>query len=117
MLIFDPRLGDDKIGDIVSKTEEKIKGFGGEIEKTDKLGIRRLANVFQKHKKLTQVYYTMIYFKSLPDVPAKILAFLKITEDILRYQVAKAVEAPPLEEIKGTPIAEPKKEGAPIGQS
>ena len=116
MMIFDPNLGDEKIEKIISKAEEKIKSLGGEIEKTDKWGSKRLAAPFAKFKKLTNGYYVVIYFKSEPSVPAQVQSSLKVTENIIRYSIYRstpvseqAMAAPPL-------IEEGKGEGLEIGE-
>ncbi len=105
MLIFDPKLGEEVVGKILSKTEEKIKSFAGEIEKIDKWGIRRLASVFNKNRKITQGVYIVVYFKSETSVPEKLSAYLKVTENVLRYSIIKS-EPETLQEIKGEPVPE-----------
>lgn len=119
VLVIDPNLGEEKISTLIAKVEDKIKNLGGEIQKTDKWGIRRLAYTFQSAKKIQQAYYTVIYFKSATSLPAEINNYLKVTENILRYFVGRA-KAKPLAEIVGTPIegkeAEAIKGAETIGQ-
>lgn len=119
ILIIDPNLGEEKITTLVTKIEDKIKNLGGEIQKTDKWGIRRLAYTLRSAKKIQQAYYTVIYFKSATSLPAEISAYLKVTENLLRYFVGRA-QAQPLAEIEGTPIegkeAESIKGAETIGQ-
>lgn len=103
MLIFDPNLGEEKISQILSKIEEKIKNWGGELIKTDKWGIKRLAGTFQKGRGLTQAYYVVIYFESDSNLPGELQAYLKVTENIVRYLVSRS-ETPPPAEIAGAPI-------------
>jgi len=105
MLIFDPKLGEETVEKILTKTEERIKSFGGEIEKIDKWGIRRLASVFNKKRKLNQGVYVVIYFKSETSVPEKVSSYLKVTENILRYSIIKSMPET-LQEIKGEPVPE-----------
>ncbi len=108
MLIFDPGLGEEKIDQIILKVEDKIKNFGGELLKTDKWGAKSVANVFKKTRKLTQVYYVVIYFKGPSALPASLQAYLKVTENILRYAVYRSTEqgGSPLAEITGEPLEE-----------
>ncbi len=103
ILIIDPNLGEDKIGALLLKVEDRIKHLGGELKKTDKWGIRRLAYPLRSAKKLQQAYYAVIYFKSASALPAEISGYLKVTENILRYCVGRA-KAQPLAEIEGTPM-------------
>ena len=123
VLIFDPNLGEEKISEMLGKVEEKLKGFGGEIEKTDKLGIKRLASTFKKARKLTQGYYVIIFFNGEPTLPGQISANLKVTENIVRYSVLQAVpkkapeivEKPAEAETEAVNVGEIKEAGS--GQS
>ena len=129
ILIFDPSQGEDKIGAFVARVEEKIKSLGGEVEKTEKWGTRRLASMIKKAKTLTQGYYVLFRFKSPAAAPAELRAFLKVAENVTRYFLSKAViaiaptrrimpgqQAPAapqpevldIGEIKGKPLGEPQ---------
>jgi len=122
MLIFDPNLGEETISGIVTKLEEKIKKLGGELEKTDKWGVRRLASVMNKARKLTQGYYVVVYFKSETSLPGQLQSTLKVTENIVRYSLLRATEKPAAE-IEGEPqieavnVGEIKEQEGPGGQS
>ncbi|MBI5399982.1 30S ribosomal protein S6 [Candidatus Saganbacteria bacterium] len=92
MVIFDPNVGEEKINALIAKIEDKIKGFGGEIEKTDKWGIRKLASIMSGAKKLRSGFYVMVYFKAKTSLPASLAANLKVEESIVRYSILKAEE-------------------------
>lgn len=94
ILIFDPNLGEEKTSAVVGKIEEKIGILGGEVEKVDKWGARRLSSMIKKAKNMTQGYYVLIRFKSRPSVPAELKAFLKVSENVIRYFVSRAVVIP-----------------------
>lgn len=115
IMIFDPSLGEENIGTVVSKIENKIKTLGGEIQKTDKWGVRRLASMINKARKLKQGYYIYIAFKAETSVPAKIQATLKVTEEIVRYSLIRAEEKQPAE-IEGAPLQEPGIEAVNVGE-
>jgi len=112
---FDPNLGEEKIGEMISKIEAKIKGFGGEIEKVDKWGVRKLASMIKKAKKLTQAYFVLIFFKGEKTVPGKVQNYLKVTEDIIRYSIFKGV---PKQEAKiaGKPTEKEEVEAVDVGE-
>ncbi|MFH1826490.1 MAG: 30S ribosomal protein S6 [bacterium] len=118
MIMFDPNLGDEVIAGIISKIENKMKGFGAEITKTDKWGIKRLASIVKKDRKITQAYYVVIYFTSETSIPAQVQSYLKVTENIIRYSIAKEVaQPPPPREVPGAPIAsEAKVEAVNVGE-
>jgi len=117
ILLFDPSLGEEKTGLVVTKVEEKIKALGGEIEKTDKWGVRKLASMVSRAKSLTQGYYVLIRFKSAPAAPAELRAYLKVNESVIRSFLSRAIvepaaavpaEAVSVGEIKGEPIGKPE---------
>lgn len=115
-MLFDPNLGEEGIGAIVAKVEDKIKSFGAELGKTEKWGTKRLASMILKARKLKSAYYVLIYFKAEPSVPGKVQSFLKITEEIVRHSLILA-EAKPQGEIEGTSlVAEPGIEVVNVGE-
>jgi small subunit ribosomal protein S6 len=107
MLVLDPNLGEEKLVALVTKFEEKIKSLGGEVERTDKWGVRKLASMMKAAPKLKQAYYAVIYFNAETSLPAKIRNTLKVTENIVRYNVARATKAQAAE-IEGVPLEEGK---------
>lgn len=104
VLIIDPNLGEEKSATLITKVEDKIKSLGGQVDKTEKWGMRRLASVMKSAKRLKQAYYVLIRFSSETSVPAQIRSLLKVTEEVVRYNLALAVETP-VAEIEGAPIA------------
>jgi small subunit ribosomal protein S6 len=121
ILLFDPALGEEKIGQVVAKIEEKIKSLGAEVEKVEKWGTKKLASRVRRAKKLTQGYYVLIYFRGESRLPEELIAYLRVTEHVIRYFVARAEEflATPKEEkeIAGVPLeVEEIKEEAGLGQ-
>lgn len=115
ILIFDPNLGEEKIKETVSKVENKIKGLKGEVEKIEDWGSKKLACTFQKARKLKQGYYTLIKLKGASSIPQELSNYLRVTENVIRYSVARAVEKP-LEEISGAPLENIKEKIIEIGQ-
>lgn len=85
--VFNPSVKDDKIQDIISKIDKKIADLGGKIEKTDKIGTRKLAYNFKKFSKVDDGYYTVFYFESESGVPAKLNSYLRIIEELMRYSI------------------------------
>jgi small subunit ribosomal protein S6 len=92
MLLIDPGLGEEKTEALLTKVANKIKTLGGEIEKTDKWGTKKLASIVHRAKKLTSAYYVVIYFKSATSLPAELRNFLKVTEEVVRSSIMHAVE-------------------------
>jgi len=97
VMLFDPAQGEEKMGQLVSKIEGKIKDLGGSLSKTDKWGIRSLPVRLQRHQKLKQAYYVVIYFEAESSLPAKVQNTLKVTENIVRYSIMRAGPKPAVE--------------------
>jgi small subunit ribosomal protein S6 len=122
VLMFDANLGTEKIEGLIGKIEDKAKGLGAEIEKTDKWGVRRAASKIKKAKKLTQVYYAIVFFKSPSSVPFELQKYLKVTEGVVRYSVLCAVPAAPAgkaekPEVQAVNVGEIKDVGGSGGES
>ena len=124
ILLFDPGLGEEKIDQVLARTAEKIKAAGGEVEKTEKWGSRRLASTIKKARGLTQGYYVLMVFRSAPSLPAELRALLRVTESVVRYFFSRAVaaSAPTSEKktmaavtVEAVDVGEIK--GAPLGES
>ena len=98
-MIFDPAQGEEKIAAFVTKIEEKIKAAKGELTKTEKWGVRKLASMMRKAKRVVNGYYVLVRFDSPSSFPAELKAFLKVSENVIRYFLTRAVEMP-LEEEK-----------------
>jgi small subunit ribosomal protein S6 len=112
---FDHNLGEEKIGEMVSKIEAKIKGFGGEVEKVDRWGVRKLASMIKKARKLTQAYFVVVFFKGEKTIPGKVQSYLKVTEDIIRYSIFKGVPKQEAE-IAGKPAEKGEVEAVNVGE-
>ncbi len=69
---------------------EKIHGFitrfGGNIEKVDDWGKRRLAYEINKQ---TEGFYSFVTFTADGDAPAEIESRIRIMENVLRYLVIR----------------------------
>jgi len=84
-VIFIVRPDDEEaVEAVIAKVEGIITGTGGEIEKTDKWGKRRLA---YEVKKQTEGYYCVIYFAAEPKTVFELERVLKITDGVLRHMV------------------------------
>lgn len=70
----------------------KVKGIietGGEVEKVDVWGNKKLAYEIEK---LTEGYYVLIHFKATTEVPKEIDRNLKIMDDAIRHMIVKLDE-------------------------
>jgi small subunit ribosomal protein S6 len=115
ILVFDSSLGEEKIDALLAKIEGKIKDLGGEIEKTDKWGTRRLASMMKKARKVTQAYYVLICFKAQTAVPGGLQKYLKVQENVIRYSLVRA-EAHSAAEGKSAPLAAGDIQAVEVGE-
>lgn len=125
ILLFDPNLGEEKISQVLGKIEDKVKSQGGEVDKVEKWGARRVASLVRKVKNMTQAYYVLVRFHGETNLPAELSSFLKVTEAVVRYFISRAVvmappqiqrremgsapaNAIPVGEIEGEPLGKPE---------
>ena len=116
IFVFDPKVGEERINLIVNKIEEKIRAGRGEIKKTEKWGIRKLAFSPRKFKGVKEGYYIAIFFDGEGKLPIEVRDLLRVTEGIVLYNIIAAKEAAPEPkaeeekvEIAASMLEEPKK--------
>ena len=85
--IFHPSTSSEKVEEIISKIDAKIKDASGTVDKVDKLGNKRLAYQFQKARNVESAIYVFIYFSGHGEVPGKLNAYLKYVEELIRYSI------------------------------
>ena len=83
MCVINPQLEEEAIDALVSKYSEIITTNGGEIEKVEKWGKRRLAYAIER---ITEGYYVLTLFKA-PSEVCQELERLRIDEEIIRYLI------------------------------
>ena len=89
MYVITPELEDEAVKGIIEKYTGIITANGGEIEKVDEWGRRRLAYPIND---LNEGYYVLMNFESKPEFPAELERVMKITEGVMRC-LTTAVEA------------------------
>ena len=80
-VIINGSLEEKQISDAVTRVSEFIKKQGGEIERTDEWGRRRLAYPIQKKN---NGYYVQFTYLSADDIAREMSTFCRIDDDILR---------------------------------
>lgn len=86
MFIVDAQVDDEKFESLVTKFEEIITSNSGEIQKTDRLGKRRLAYEINDRP---EGIYVDLYFNANGQIVAELERVFKITEGILRYMIIR----------------------------
>ena len=86
LYVISAELSDEEIKSVVEKFAKVITDNGGEIEKIDEWGKRRLAYPINYQ---TEGYYVLVLFAAAGSVPAELQRNLKNDERIMRYVVER----------------------------
>ena len=86
LYVITPELDDETNQAVMEKFAGIITANGGEVEKTDVWGKRRLAYAIDYK---TEGYYVLVNFKSAAAFPAELGRIFNITEGIMRSIVIK----------------------------
>ena len=84
MYVITPELEDEAVKGIIEKYTGIITANGGEIEKVDEWGRRRLAYPINYK---TEGYYVLMSFTSAPEFPRELDRILGITEGVMRSMI------------------------------
>jgi small subunit ribosomal protein S6 len=88
MYIVKP-LEEEATNAVVEKFENLIKNNGGDVEKTDRWGKKRLAYELND---FVEGYYVVVNFTAEPAVVAELDRVMKITDEILKHMIIKEDE-------------------------
>lgn len=86
MYIVTPEMEDEAIKDVIEKFSGIITANGGEIEKTDEWGRKKLAYPIDYK---TEGYYVLVNFAAAPELPRELERNFRNDESILRYMVVR----------------------------
>lgn len=113
MYVIDAALEDSARNDLIARFSDLVVKNGGEVDRVDEWGKRRLAYAINYK---TEGYYVLMYIKAPADLPKEIERNLQISEQVLRYLVIRYEGAlpPKREPLKPVaPRAELNNEAAP----
>ncbi|GAB2717016.1 30S ribosomal protein S6 [Paenibacillus thermoaerophilus] len=85
--ILRPDLDQEGVQSLVEKFQTVIAN-GGEVEKVDVWGKRRLAYEIEKHR---EGYYVLINFSAPAETVSELDRVLKITDEVIRYMIVRDV--------------------------
>ena len=122
MYVIDPTLEDSARAELIDRFSDLVKKNGGEVDRVDEWGKRRLAYAIQYK---TEGYYVLMYMSAPSDLPRELERNFKISDAILRYLVTRLEGEIPAkrEPVKAyvaredAPAAEPAKEEAPAAEA
>jgi small subunit ribosomal protein S6 len=81
-IIFNPTLDESAIQSEIEKIEKQISGSGGQIEKIDRWGTKRMTYKIRGHH---QGLYVFFLFKAKPGLSSEIERSLRLNENVLRF--------------------------------
>ncbi len=84
LYIVSPELADDAIQTVAQDVEELVKKHGGTIVRSEIWGKRKLAYVVKKH---SEGCYVLLRFTASPEFTARLAAFFRLSETIIRFLI------------------------------
>ena len=89
MYVIDAALDDGARVDLINRFSDLVKKNGGEVDRIDEWGKRRLAYAIDYK---TEGYYVLVQFSSGSELPLELERNLKINDQVIRYQVIRLLE-------------------------
>ena len=86
MYVIDPTLDDGARVELINRFPELVKKNGGEVDRVDEWGKRRLAYAINYK---TEGYYVLMYIKAPSSLPQELERNLQIADSVLRYLVIR----------------------------
>jgi len=82
MYVIDPALEDSARAELINRFSDLVVKNGGEVDRVDEWGKRRLAYAIQYK---TEGYYVLMYIKAPAELPREIERNMQISDSVLRY--------------------------------
>ncbi|MFN3323148.1 MAG: 30S ribosomal protein S6 [Bryobacteraceae bacterium] len=89
LFIVRPDAPEEEIDAYIEQIKQIITSGGGNVDKVDKWGVRRLAYRVQKR---TEGYYVLIQFTSGPEVVKEIERRMRVTDLVMKFLTARIDE-------------------------
>ena len=86
MYVIDAALEDSARVELINRFSDLVKKNGGEIDRVDEWGKRRLAYAINYK---TEGYYVLMYIKAPSELPRELERNLQIQDSVLRYLVIR----------------------------
>ena len=89
MYVIDATLEDSARNELINRFSDLVKKNGGEIDRVDEWGKRRLAYAINYK---TEGYYVYVAFNGSAELPKELSRNLGINESVIRSQIVKLLE-------------------------
>ena len=84
LYILDGKLSEEAVETQVEKYKTLVTSSGGEVEKTDKWGLKKFAYLIEKK---SEGYYILMNFSASSGFPQELERQMKISDEVLRFMV------------------------------
>ena len=88
--VVSPEASDEQVADLHTQIDDIVQRLGGQLEKTDNWGRRRLAYEIGRHKEAT---YVLEYISGSGELLKEIDRRLKVSDLVIRHLVVRVDEA------------------------
>ena len=112
MYVIDPALEDSARTELINRFSDLVTKNGGEVDRVDEWGKRRLAYAIQYK---TEGYYVLMYIKAPAELPREIERNMQISDSILRYLTVRYEGELPAKREPLKPYA--PREAAPVAEA
>ena len=112
MYVIDPTLEDSARIELINRFSDLVAKNGGEVDRVDEWGKRRLAYAIQYK---TEGYYVLMYIKAPAELPREIERNMQISDSILRYLTVRYEGELPAKREPLKPYA--PREAAPVAEA
>ena len=103
MYVLDPALDDSARAEMISRFSDLVVKNGGEVDRIDEWGKRRLAYVIRYKN---EGYYVLMYIKGPSELPRELERNMRIADSVLRYLVIRYEGELPAKREMNRPVRE-----------
>ena len=89
MYVIDTTLDDQARAALINRFSELVVANGGQVDRVDEWGKRRLAYAIDYK---TEGYYVYVAFNGAAELPKELTRNLQINESVIRSQIVKLLE-------------------------
>lgn len=114
MYVIDTAVEDSARADLIKRFSDIVAANGGNVERVDEWGKRRLAYAINYK---TEGYYVLMYMNAPADLPRELERNFKINEAVLRYMVIRLEGEIPAKREPLKPYAPKAAEEAPVAEA
>ena len=88
MYIINVAVEDEPRAELIARFSDLVVKNGGEVEKIDEMGKRRLAYPIND---MNDGYYVLMHFAAAPEFPRELERNLQISDSVMRYLVTRKI--------------------------